>query len=66
MDADRAADPSVDLANGISEAFGSPPLRELLGIGPGLEDQRAGRIEDPGNRDLALGCLHRICAGRHD
>src|SRR5262249_6972060 len=65
MDADRTANPRVDLANRIGKAFGSPPLRELAGIGPGLEHQCAGRIEDAGDRDLALGGLDLICSGRH-
>jgi hypothetical protein len=36
------------------EAFRSPPLRQALGIGPGLEDEIAWRIEDTSDYEVGL------------
>src|SRR4029077_4185254 len=55
MDADRTADTHVNLANRISKPFGSPPLRELIGVGPSLEHEHARRMEHGSDGDLAFG-----------
>ena len=57
MDADGAPDARVELANRVGEAVWAPPLRQMLGIGPGCEHQRRRRIEDPRDRHFTFGRL---------
>ena len=50
-----AARADIRLAERRGEAVWSPPADEMLGFGPGLEDEAARRINDAGNNELALG-----------
>jgi hypothetical protein len=47
--------PQVDFANGERHAARVPPMCDVLGISPSLEDNSARRIEDARYHDLALG-----------
>ena len=48
VDADGAARTRVKLVHGVGELMRSPPLCEMLGFGPCLEDEGARRVEDAG------------------
>ncbi len=66
MDAQRTARPRLDFADRIGEAGGAPPLRQLLGIGPGLEHERARRIEDARDRHFSFGERRLLSCNSHD
>src|SRR5271156_5390917 len=42
----RAACARVHLTRHYAEATRAPPARQMLGFGPGLEDETAGRVKD--------------------
>ena len=56
--------PKVDLADGKRHTARIPPMRDVLGLGPGFEDESARRIEDARDHDLAVGrCCNAGCFG---
>src|SRR5260370_7915529 len=65
MDADRAADANIDLANRIGEPLGSPPLRELTGIRPSPEDRRARRVEHARASNFTFSKGRSLCNTHH-
>ncbi len=44
IDSDLAADSDIEFTNRIGEAIWSPPLRQMLWIGPRCPDQRAWHV----------------------
>jgi hypothetical protein len=47
--------PQIDFANGERHAARVPPMCDVFGISPGLEDNSARRIEDARYHDFAVG-----------
>ncbi len=55
VDVDFAAWADVPLAAGVGEAVRAPPLGQMGGMGPGLEDEAAGGVEYAGGDEFARG-----------
>ena len=70
-EAPRATDSEVDGANGKRPTLAAEPVNQVLGFGPGFEDQPAGRIENAHQHDLSVRrkghneCGARLCACGH-